>query len=864
MMSGQKRCLDDQDPDYPDVPSGDSKRQRLAIEQARTNSCDKIRRIIRNQFGSELRQREEQLVECQDRLHQARQALQLLRYLVVTSYYHRSQTSNEQTRLHPAVKKLVGTQGNLEQVLNLDIPSTSLAHPVIASTSSAAGTSKDASLYRPEGEHQQQQTITKHPRYIPPKEKESNVIISPPRAANHKVKTRNPPFHLSRRGWGEFPVRVQIHFHHPQNRPLDVIHQLRLDHTYTGLQTLGAETVVDVWLFDKHSNSESSKPNTPTNLAVIKQDPSTEQDVLQINDSSTKVPAGRSLLKSMDVTESKEQESLLKTKSVTTVNTDNENITYAHSSATEVPTIKPLNSQNKQIQNSVEPVGTTQNSVTSSVTNTEQQQSISPSVSQSKPVTVLTAAKKALTFTTPKLKIKQEPCESSTTNVESGSRIQHLDYAMPIVIKIEDSGSNLKTNKCITIPVNQPRLVSKLTTIKPTIVGALGQDPNTSKQIIRLKSFTMPSNANNKNPLQVFRTSILKSNPQNGLKNATVINGVDKNGVFQQIPSILPQPVPPLIMISKQVTEKGKQSILGCPRNVLEVKPKLVELTESEKLRLLTLKYKQQLSELGVKKVDDEEVATLYLLRNLPLIKQADAVYKQLHPYVAPSAEVFLAWPLGKRKAAEAMRAREVSKLLVAQGFPASKIWTIGKLACRYGFTPFATNSLAIKQEPQESATVSASHCTYSEPNETLTWLETSTEKHDEEENTVIDIETLNDNAPSVKTEIAPPKFSSRIPVEESASCVWVKNLAAQIGIGLLPEDIGQDTSICASQIVILEASKRLMEDLFRRSLSASRSKHKGSVDIEVADVQAALQSRPEFDLFTNKGLGVEPENVFR
>ena len=47
------------------------------------------------------------------------------------------------------------------------------------------------------------------------------------------------PFHLSRRGWGEFPVRVQVHFTNPHNKPVDLIHHLKLDKTYTGLQTLG-------------------------------------------------------------------------------------------------------------------------------------------------------------------------------------------------------------------------------------------------------------------------------------------------------------------------------------------------------------------------------------------------------------------------------------------------------------------------------------------------------------------------------------------------------------------------------------------------------------------------------------------------
>lgn len=50
---------------------------------------------------------------------------------------------------------------------------------------------------------------------------------------------REQPFHLSRRGWGEFPLRVQIHFQCSANKPVDVIHNLKLDRTYTGRQTLG-------------------------------------------------------------------------------------------------------------------------------------------------------------------------------------------------------------------------------------------------------------------------------------------------------------------------------------------------------------------------------------------------------------------------------------------------------------------------------------------------------------------------------------------------------------------------------------------------------------------------------------------------
>ncbi|XP_069013320.1 YEATS domain-containing protein 2 isoform X1 [Embiotoca jacksoni] len=74
-------------------------------------------------------------------------------------------------------------------------------------------------------------------------------FLHPSYKPNDLVEVSEPPFHLTRRGWGEFPVRIQIHFKDPRNKRIDIIHQLKLDRTYTGLQTLGAETVVDVELY---------------------------------------------------------------------------------------------------------------------------------------------------------------------------------------------------------------------------------------------------------------------------------------------------------------------------------------------------------------------------------------------------------------------------------------------------------------------------------------------------------------------------------------------------------------------------------------------------------------------------------------
>lgn len=59
----------------------------------------------------------------------------------------------------------------------------------------------------------------------------------------------SPPFQLSRRGWGEFPIRVQLFFDGVyQQKPIQIIHNIVLDKKMTGFQTMGAETMVEMYL----------------------------------------------------------------------------------------------------------------------------------------------------------------------------------------------------------------------------------------------------------------------------------------------------------------------------------------------------------------------------------------------------------------------------------------------------------------------------------------------------------------------------------------------------------------------------------------------------------------------------------------
>ncbi|KAM3955786.1 LOW QUALITY PROTEIN: YEATS domain containing 2 homolog D12 [Aphomia sociella] len=108
-------------------------------------------------------------------------------------------------------------------------------------------------------------------------------------APHHTVTLRTPPFHVCRRGWGEFPARVELHFALPErNPPAAVTHTVKLDRDYTGLQTLGAETIVDVWLY---SSPEMRKyefiEESVERPLSIQADPPTEQPAIKTEPTET-------------------------------------------------------------------------------------------------------------------------------------------------------------------------------------------------------------------------------------------------------------------------------------------------------------------------------------------------------------------------------------------------------------------------------------------------------------------------------------------------------------------------------------------------------------------------------------------------
>ncbi|XP_029673220.1 YEATS domain-containing protein 2 [Formica exsecta] len=364
-MSAPEESLNDQDPDYVSAISDEQVQQKIYEENARNTTARKITAIVEKEFAREIDSKEKEILQIQERLHKALKSFHLLRYVIITNFYNRKQCqipqvveTTKQTRIHPAVKSLLGKSPKSVHCTDLAVPSTS-TDPRFScndeSLESYARTTADSALKTEENADKHDAALQgekrklpdeesrprKVPRYIPPKSS-MPAKTGPSRGNSHKVRKRiiigniskwippdwredasshkwtiyvrsdkdesanistfvskvrfflhpsyrpndvveitSYPFHLSRRGWGEFPVRVQLHFKNALDKPIDIIHHLKLDRTYTGLQTLGSETLVDIWIhtaetrnFEQNNSNESVESSS--NNASIKIEPNND------------------------------------------------------------------------------------------------------------------------------------------------------------------------------------------------------------------------------------------------------------------------------------------------------------------------------------------------------------------------------------------------------------------------------------------------------------------------------------------------------------------------------------------------------------------------------------------------------------
>ncbi len=284
-----------QDPDYEAVNDGPSFCTSRHEEQSRRDKTVlHIKRIIERQFDDELNSKEDEVMFVDGKISQAKVMLDKLRSYLLANYFGYDSKiikGLERPRKRKRVRDCLSSSGRLvddnwsresENLCSNNYPTSlheDLDHKscsVVVKTEKGPkdGVIDDTYVSRNRFYATRKVIVGNVSKFIPLDKREKNdqsthkwmvYVRAPPQDPNLSsfvkrvwfflhpsympndiIEIATPPFTVTRRGWGEFPVRIQLIFCDPKNKPVDIIHNLKLDKTYTGLQTLGAETTVEL------------------------------------------------------------------------------------------------------------------------------------------------------------------------------------------------------------------------------------------------------------------------------------------------------------------------------------------------------------------------------------------------------------------------------------------------------------------------------------------------------------------------------------------------------------------------------------------------------------------------------------------
>ncbi|XP_017068560.2 uncharacterized protein LOC108106160 [Drosophila eugracilis] len=126
---------------------------------------------------------------------------------------------------------------------------------------------------------------------------------------NDIVDVHRPPFQLNRRGWGEFPMRIQLFFQdYLQQKPVQLMHTVVLDKTRCGLHTMGAETTVEIWLRTEQALTKQKSVKSPptSNLPLASAAPPIAAEPL-LEPAPFPSPVGSCKPRTISITQNKEE-----------------------------------------------------------------------------------------------------------------------------------------------------------------------------------------------------------------------------------------------------------------------------------------------------------------------------------------------------------------------------------------------------------------------------------------------------------------------------------------------------------------------------------------------------------------------------
>lgn len=548
-------------------------------------------------------------------------------------------------------------------------------------------------------------------------------FLHPSYRPNDVVEVTSAPFCLSRRGWGEFPLRVQLHFRSALNKPMDIIHHLKLDRTYTGLQTLGSETLVDIWIYADSRNSRrnaaraaSQDFNESDGNCKVKvenyEDPNLLSDFtsnVSVNESSKSGQnKNNEVIVKKEFLEDVESENLVHaTKLLFCVELDHDycgskylnisdgNVTIDHS-ATSTGSSSQINSRRKEdTEEFPETNNITRNklSMNGYLTNVKIKQELED--------TDVPLANKV----DPNLLKKVVPLSCSKIH----SNFRPLEISIPPLFEpsVNKHVLVVRNNKTISVDIAGPdydptKSKANLTTASRGV--SLLKKPPAAESKIQVR------NLNGAKTQQGAQLQISKGILLNVNSNVPVLKIAEKKNLWNDVPLSEKRAIAEEMLRRQRIT-------LGKDKYKLQSKKEL---------------YNQVLQAIKTVNVRSVQGMLRFIIRRMPMITwdAFDCDYRSLHPYACISEEEYFSYSEAKRNACEWYRAKMIRNFL-RRSFKEEELWSTKEIMIwtrLHGYTPLCStfNILSMKQQKSlpHSTIAKCISSTCTQPSAFYKWLE--------------------------------------------------------------------------------------------------------------------------------------------
>ena len=725
-------------------------------------------------------------------------------------------------------------------------------------------------------------------------------FLHPSYRPNDVVEVTTAPFCLSRRGWGEFPLRVQLHFKSVLNKPMDIIHHLKLDRTYTGLQTLGSETLVDIWIYADHQRSKRNGARSGVCFDENRFQTETQSDdscgikVENEHLDSFRDFSNNSVLESMHST-SKNRDATVEQEPLPDIG----GVVDENSS---VRTEKLRGPNNVELDHDY--------CGSKYLSNFEGHSTIDHSPLTSRLLMDLPVTNEVV----------EENVEQKT-EAGGGETPENTGLSMHESSMNGDPSasliSELDRNKPKPLSSSCSKIQSNLRPLKISI-PPLFESSNKHVLVLRDgKAIPVPRVVGNdsiKSKINYRGISLLKKPPGSSLEGGAAAAAADsQQGLKLQLSrSVLlnvNSHVPALKIAERRNFENDHQlpnvRELDCKLGIIAGRASSTEESKEPKLRSRQkitlgkdewkLESRKEFCDEMFGAIETAPVASIQgllaiIVRRMPIVTRdaLDSDYRQAHPYACASEAEFFGYTVAKRTACEWNRASAMRCLLKQKAFPEETVWTIKEIMIwsrLHGHTPLCSDFRIRSTQRQKNLPDTAiTKSTYTEPEALLKWLQTCPGRLNDQcffDANLQQSDELDVDVDIASNEISPGnKGRTRVVVEEERSSKapsdtkisvleleskfvplydFVCDTAREIGGQFMPEEIVPGAMHCAASRAMMRAVECLVDDLVRMSLAKAweRCSDNGHPKLIVLDdVHGALLSREEFDIFTNQGLG--------